>query len=76
MGDDDNPYINLLNGVYLKTKQIVDNFPLYEYERGGAFFQYSSAQGLFYFTKGGPGEARYAGVAAQSDRFLMADPKR
>ena len=66
----------IINGVYIKTIVIVDNFPVYKHERGNAYFQYSRSSNKFYFSSGNIGKNTYIGLGADGDSYKMREPQR
>ena len=68
-------YKEIINGVYVKTNKVVDNFPLYVNERGSIYFQYNKYSNIFYFSKPFPGESYYLGLGAEADFTKITDSK-
>ncbi|XP_004209651.2 uncharacterized protein LOC101240568 [Hydra vulgaris] len=68
-------YKEVINGVYIKTDKVIDNFPLYLNERGNIYFQYSQTNNVFFFSKPSPAKNIYLGLGADADKIKMANPK-
>ena len=49
--EDQFPYVNILSGIYVKTKRIIDGFPIYENERGVSYFSLTKNDSTFNFKK-------------------------
>ena len=67
------PFVNIVSGVYVKTAQVMNAFPVYRNERGGSYFFLATPSSFIFAQSAKKGIVGF-GLHAMSNRKVLNDP--